>query len=636
MSGITGIFNYNNQEKIDEDLLIRMRDIMVHRGPDGFGLWISNDKKIGLAYRRLSIIDLSKLASQPMTNEDNTIFIVANGEIYNHKIIRLELEKKGHKFKTDHSDTEVIVHSYEEWGAECIQKFRGVYAFAIWDSRKNELLLFRDFIGVKPLYYMNINGKFLFASEIKSILVDKTIKRELNTEGLYNYLSFLTVPAPQTMFKNIYKLPAGCYLTINKNGNIKIKKYWDVFEHTEDLSSASEDEIAGRILEELKISIKFRKIGDVPVGIFLSGGIDSSTNLSLFSDDINEKTKAFTIGYAGDNKSYENEFEYARLMTTIVNTEYYEKMLDIDEFLNFLKTLIFHQDEPLADPVCFPVYAVSKLAKENGVSVCQVGEGSDELFMGYPGWNTMLNLYKTNEKYKSRLFKKAGLSMLGLTGKKRKSYYEWLRRAVSNEPIFWSGAEAYFEYEKQLLLSENFIKDFKYYSSYEIIKPIYNNFKEKAWEKTPLAWMSYSDLNLRLPELLLMRVDKMSMAASLETRVPFLDHKFVELAMSIPQHIKAKDNILKYILKKAVKNVIPDEIINRKKQGFGVPINEWFFSQFGSFTNSKLKEFSKKTDYFDPRYINNIVNIGNTEKHNADKLWYLLNFALWYEEWIEN
>ena len=323
-------------------------------------------------------------------------------------------------------------------------------------------------------------------------------------------------------------------------------------------------------------------------------------------------------------------------MSSVVNTEYIEKALNIDDFFGFLKTLIFHQDEPIADPVCFPVYAVSKLARDNGVIVCQVGEGSDELFMGYPGWKTMLCLYKLNNKFNIPLCKKMGLSFLKLLSKEEKSYYEWLRRGIYNEPIFWSGAEAYFDNQKKNLLSEELAGDFKYYSSFEVIRPIYANFLEKSWEKTPLSWMSYMDLSLRLPELLLMRVDKMSMAASLEARVPFLDHKLVELAMSIPQDIRAKNGDLKYILKKAVKGIIPDEIINRKKQGFSVPINEWFFSKLGDFTFKKLKAFGKRYNFFNRNYIEKLLEKGNTEKHNANNLWFLLNFVLWHEEWIEN
>ncbi len=636
MCGIVGILNFADKYTINENLLIKMRDVMAHRGPDDCGIWVSNNKKIGLAHRRLSIIDTSKTASQPMTNENNSIFIVFNGEIYNHFEIRPELEKLGHKFKTDHSDTEVIIHSFEEWGINCIDKFRGMFAFAIWDDIKKELYLVRDRVGIKPIYYYKDKNKLIFASEIKSILVDPEIKRDVNIEGFYNYLSFLTVPAPQTMFKNIYKIPAGSYLKISSNGDIKQIKFWDVYDHTKPLINVSEEEIAENLLNELRVSVKYRKISDVPVGVFLSGGLDSSTNLALFSENSKEKVKAFTIGYKGDNKSYENEFKYAKIMSTLINTNNFVKILDIENFINFFNTLIYHQDEPIADPVCFPVYEVSKLAKENGVTVCHVGEGSDELFMGYPSWKTFLDLYRLNDKFNNSLLKKVGLFSLGLIGKKKKSYYEWLRRAISDEPIFWSGAEAFFEYEKKILVSKDLIKYLKNYSSYEVIKPIYENFLEKSWEKSPLAWMSYADLNLRLPELLLMRVDKMSMAVSLEARVPFLDHAFVEFAMSIPQIIKINKGILKYILKKAVKGIIPDNIINRQKQGFGVPINEWFFDKLGNFAYEKIKNFSKRANYFNNNYLDWLLTKNISEKHRSEKIWYLLNFVLWHEKWIEN
>ncbi len=636
MCGIVGIINYENKDIVNKNLLVKMRDIMVHRGPDDFGLWISNDGKTGLAHRRLSIIDMSKSASQPMSNEDNSILIIFNGEIYNYPEIRKELETEGHKFKTDHSDTEVIIHSYEEWGEGCLHKFRGMFAFAIWDDNKKELFIARDRIGIKPVYYTKSSGRFIFASEIKSILVDPCIKREFNLEGFYHFLSFLTVPAPKTMFKDIFKLPAGCFLKLSKNGGVNICKYWDVFDYTEPLIGVSEDEISEKIIDELRKSVKYRKISDVPIGVFLSGGIDSSTNLALFSEDSLEKVRAFTIGYRGDNRTYENEFKYAKMMASVINAEYNEKILNIDDFMNFLKTLVFHQDEPIADPVCFPVYAVSRFARENDVIVCQVGEGSDELFMGYPSWKTMLDLYRLNSKINLKFLKKFGLYSLKLLNKTEKSYYEWLDRAIKDQPIFWGGIEAFFDRSKKKLISEELNNDFKNYSSFEVIEPIYQKFLEKSWENTPLSWMSYLDLNLRLPELLLMRVDKMSMAVSLEARVPFLDHKFVELVMSIPQEIKARNGDLKYILKKAVKDIIPKEIIYRKKQGFGVPIYEWFFQKLGTFAEKKLRGFSKRTNYFNPGYLEEIIKKYRLKKSNADNLWFLLNFVLWHEEWIEN
>ena len=634
MCGIVGIFDFSKSNHIEENLLIKMRDIMIHRGPDDFGLWLSKDKFVGFGHRRLSIIDVSKSASQPMSNEDSSKWIVFNGEIYNHFEIRPELERLGHKFKTDHSDTEVLLHAFEEWGINCIEKFRGMFAFAIWDDIKKELWIARDRIGIKPVYYTVNNGRFIFASEIKAILVDPQIKREVNVEGLYHFLSFLTVPAPETMFKNIYKLTSGCYLKVTNSGDIKTIRYWDVLDNVSPITNLSEDEIAEMVLEELRTSVKYRKVSDVPVGIFLSGGIDSSTNAALFSEGENERVKTFTIGYEGDNKSYANEFNYAQLMADKIGADHHTKILNLDDFIHFLKTLIFHQDEPIADFVCFPVYAVSKLARDNGVIVCQVGEGSDELFMGYPSWRVMAKLDDLNSKFKLGALKKLGLGALKLAGKKEKSYYEWLKRGANNQPIFWGGIEAYFDAGKKELFADNLKKQFKSYTSFEAIKPIYDRFIDKSWEQTPLAWMSYLDLNFRLPELLLMRVDKMSMAVSLEARVPFLDHKFVELAMSIPQSLRAKNYDLKSILKKAVRGLIPDELIGRKKQGFGVPIYEWFSQELGSFAEEKLMSFAKKTEYFDLNYLKNLIEITGKHKHNANNVWYLLNFALWHEEWI--
>lgn len=630
MCGIVGIFNYNRNLKIDENLLIKMRDEMIHRGPDDFGLWLSDDGFAGLAHRRLSIIDLSKLARQPMCNEDGTIWIVFNGEIYNHLEIRKELKEKGHLFKTDHSDTEVIIHSFEEWGIDCIEKFRGMFAFAIWDESKKELWLIRDRIGIKPLYYTKHNGSIIFASEIKSIIADKTIPRVVNEEAFYHYLSFLTTPAPSTMFKGIYKLPSGCYLKVEKTGDINMVRYWDVFDNTKPLVNISEDEIASELLEYLKTSVAYRCISDVPVGIFLSGGIDSSINAALFSM-VNKDVNTFTIGYEGENKSYRNEFNYARLMAEKINAKYHEKILSATDLINFMNDLIFYQDEPIADPVCFPIYHVSKLARDNGVTVCHVGEGSDELFMGYPGWLTALKLYGLNQIPMTTFLKKIMLLLLKSIGRQHTYSYEWLRRGLNNEPIFWGGAEAFFEAEKKLLISDRLKKDFYNFSSLECLKPILDRFNQKAWNKTPLNWMSYLDINFRLPELLLMRVDKMSMAVSLEARVPFLDHKFVEFAMSIPDSVKTKNGELKHILKSSVKGLIPDELIYRTKQGFGVPIYDWFYKELGQFAKNKITGFIKNTDFFDKKYINNLFSV-----ENSQKMWYILNFALWYEKWISS
>jgi asparagine synthase (glutamine-hydrolysing) len=592
---------------------------------------MSNDGRIGMGHRRLSIIDLSDAASQPMCNEDGTLWIVFNGEIYNHGEIRTELERTGdHRWKTDHSDTEVILHAFEEWGIECLERFRGMFAIALWDQKTQALWLVRDRMGIKPLYYDIHHGRISFASEIKALLIDPDQKRSVHEEAFYHYLSFLTTPAPQTLFDGIKKVSPGTWLRVNANGDLFEHRYWDVWDHTVPLVSASEEEISEQLLAELRTSVRLRKVSDVPVGVFLSGGIDSSTNAALFSEGEQRPIKTFTIGYEGEHSSYPNELQYARQMATQVGAEYHEKMLTQDDLLDFLPQMVHLQDEPIADPVCVPVYYVSKLARDNGVIVCQVGEGADELFWGYPGWERALRLQHYDDLPIPRTFKRLGLLGLRLLEKEQGFEYEWLRRGAAGEPIFWGGAEAFTEQQKKHLLSQRLRRKFDHLSSWEILRPIRKRFEEKAWEKSALHWMSYLDLNLRLPELLLMRIDKMSMGVSLEGRVPFLDHKFVELAMSIPQSLKTKNGVPKYILKKAVHGLIPDELIHRKKQGFGVPVHEWFFDRLGEVAQKELKVFCERTDFLDPTQVQRLIASGS-----GPQVWYLLNFALWWKEYLQ-
>lgn len=632
MCGIVGSLIYKESTfAITEPYLVRMRDTMIHRGPNGGGLWISSDKKIGLGHRRLSIIDLSTVANQPMSNEDESVWVVFNGEIYNHAEIRTELVKiGGHRWKTDHSDTEVIIHAFEQWGIECLHKFRGMFAIGLWDGRRRELWLIRDRIGIKPLYYSIHDNRITFASEIKALLEDPDQKRSVHEEAFYHYLSFLTTPAPQTLFEGIKKLSPGTWLKIAENGRIQEERYWDVLDHTTPLINVSEDEISRMILDELRTSVRLRKVSDVPVGVFLSGGIDSSTNAALFSEGETRPIRTFSIGYQGEYKSYQNELHYARRMAKEVGAEYHELLLTVDDLIDFLPKMVHLQDEPIADPVCVPVYYVSKLARDNGVIVCQVGEGSDELFWGYPGWKEIMRLQRYNDLPVPKFVKKAGLAALRLMGKDGMMPYEWLRRGSEGQPIFWGGAEAFTEEQKKRLLSQRLRKKFSGLTSWEALKPIRMRFEEKAWEKSTLNWMTYLDLNMRLPELLLMRVDKMSMGVSLEGRVPFLDHKFVELAMSIPARVKTKDGTLKYILKKSVRGLIPDELIDRPKQGFGVPVYEWFFEKLGDKTRKELNDFFDKTDFLERNAVMKLIDEGN-----GPLVWYLLNFALWWKEYIK-
>ncbi len=630
MCGLVGALSFKNSGfSISERYITAMRETMAHRGPDGAATWVSHDGRVGLGHRRLSIIDLSESANQPMSNEDGSLWVVFNGEIYNHAALRTELIAAGcHRWKTDHSDTEVILHAFERWGIDCVQKFRGMFAIALWDASKRELWLIRDRIGIKPLCYSIHHGRITFASEIKALLQDPEQKREVNEESFYHYLSFLATPAPNTLFQGIHKLAAGTWMRIREDGSCLEQRYWDVWDHTQPLTNIPEEELTERILSELRTAVQLRKVSDVPVGVFLSGGIDSSTNAALFSEGETGTVKTFSIGYKGEYRSYQNELHYARRMAEQVKAQHSEKCLEESDLLDFLPEMIRMQDEPIADFVCVPVYYVSKLAREHGVIVCQVGEGADELFWGYRHWKSLLRLQQYDDLPVPLMLKRMALGAMNLGGFSETRPYEFLRRSTVKQPVFWGGADAFTETHKRRLLSPRLRKQFADFSSWEALKPIRERFESKAWEKSHLHWMTYLDLNLRLPELLLMRVDKMAMAVSVEGRVPFLDHKFVELALSIPQSTKTRDGVSKYLLKKAVRGVIPDELIDRKKQGFSIP-HEWFRTQVGTFARRELADFCHHTDFFDPKQVSRILDSGN-----AQSSWCMLNFALWWREYI--
>lgn len=632
MCGIVGSLAFdNNGVEVRPEILKQMRDAMAHRGPDGKGLWISRDRKIGLGHRRLAIIDVSPVANQPMTNADETLWIVFNGEIYNHASIRTKLEKTGrYLWKTDHSDTEVILHAFAEWGISCLEKFRGMFAFALWDARQRELWLVRDRIGVKPLYYSLSDGRINFASEIKALLEDPGQKRSLNVEALYHYLSFLTTPAPETLFAGIHKLQPATWIRVGSDGSTEQSKYWDVWDHTQPLRGVSDQEVAERLLHILREAVQLRKVSDVPVGVFLSGGIDSSTNAALFSEGESRPVRTFSIGYKGNYESYQNELNYARQVAEFVGAEHHERLLTEADLLDFLPRMIRLQDEPIADPVCVPLYYVSQLARENGVIVCQVGEGADELFCGYRSWKVKHALQQMNEWPVPGSVKRMALHVLRSAGKAESFSWELLRRGADDMPIFWGGAEVFTEEGKQQLLSAETRRGLAGLTSWEVVQSFYNQFQSKAWEKSALNWMSYLDLNLRLPELLLMRVDKMSMGVSLEGRVPFLDHKFVEFALSIPASQRYKNRELKAILKLAVRGVIPNNVIDRKKQGFGVPVFEWLASSLGDCSKKAIDQFVAASGILNRSAVDRIL-----QSRNPSQTWCLLNLALWWKHYIE-
>ena len=629
MCGICGLLQLPGKEPISLDMLGRMSALISHRGPDDSGTYVSPDQSVGLSNRRLAIIDPSDSGRQPFSNEDGTIWVVYNGETYNYAEIRNDLKRRGHCFHSG-TDTEIIVHLYEEYGVNCVQHMRGMFAFALWDQSKRRLFLARDRLGIKPLYYAYTPDAFLFGSEIKCLLTHPQLKRAVNDEALYHYLTFLTTPAPQTLFKGVFKLPSGHRAIIDSDSHIHVEEYWDVFSGSHDDSSYSDADQAERVVSSLRESVRLRMVSDVPFGALLSGGMDSSTNVSLMAAEMDRPVQTFSIGYKGDNVSDYNEINYARQVADKFGTEHHEVLIGRDDLIRFLPDLIYHQDEPIADPVCVPIYYICKLAKDSGTSVVQVGEGADELFAGYWHWKAVLRLsqgpwqaFGALPKWIRHLTLKAASPMIN------DIRIEYLRRGTAGEELFWGGAIAFGEDSKQNILTDEFLSRVGGLSSYEVVKKYKRNFDERCPNPDYLKWMSYLDLHMRLPELLLMRVDKMSMATSVEARVPFLDHEFVELVMSISQSQKIPGLRTKHLLKQAVQGLIPDNIIQREKQGFRVPISQWFSDTLGLIAKQKLQDFCHRTDYFHWSIVSKLV-------HKQDELvWYLLNFVLWHELWIE-
>ena len=666
MCGITAIFHYRNSSRVDPDVLKCMRDSMIHRGPDGQGFWISEDRRVGLGHRRLSIVDLSSAASQPMCNEDGNVWVSFNGEVYNHSALRKELLAHGHRFRTDHSDTEVLVHGYEEWGIDGLaERLSGDYAICLWDAGMRTLSVLRDRIGVKPLYFSLKNGTFLCASEIKAILAYPSFSREMDAAAMYHYLSFLTTPAPMTMFQGIYKLPAGYYAQVRTDGEFTARRYWDAVpgqgidpNETKGLSDKDLEQFyVNGIRKRLQDAVSERMMSDVPFGVFLSGGIDSSTNVALMSRLMNRPVDTFTVGFS--DHTHLNEMAYARQIARRFGTNHHEVLIAEKDMVGYLKGLIYSQDEPLADWVCVPLYFVSKLAKDSGVTVIQVGEGSDEQFCGYGTYMAYLKLHRACWKPFRRLlpgFVRRGVAGLADGVAKLKPslqvYADIVTRAARDQELFWSGATCFWESMKDQFVQKNAIQPYGVpeellrtdmlpltylqQDSSHVIASFLKHFDERFPERDQLTRMIYNEFKLRLPELLLMRVDKITMSVSLEARVPFLTHKLAEFTMDIPMKWKVRNNTAKYLLKKAVEGIIPDNLIYRKKMGFGAPMEQWLKGRFGEEARSVLLE-SRLLDreFFDKAYVRNLFGdhiSGRT--NNSLLIWSLFNLTSWYDYWI--
>jgi len=620
MCGICG-FNWN-----DEKLIQRMVQKIHHRGPDANG--VKTFPTFSLGNARLSILDLSARGNQPMSSRDGKLWIVYNGEVYSFPEIKKELQARGYKFNSN-TDTEVVLKSYEEYGPECLKKFNGMFAFAIWDEEKKELFLARDRIGIKPLYYYFKDGILIFGSEIKSILEADCVKKEVNLQSMYYYLGYEFVPAPDTMFKNIYKLRQGHY-AIFRNGNLQIQKYWDLKFKPE---ITDEEEAADRIFAALEKSVQRRLISDVPLGVFLSGGLDSSTVVGFVSRLYPKKVQTFSIGYK--DKTF-SELPYAKMVSDFFNTEHNVLMIDPVSPEDIEKSL-YHLDEPMTDLSTIPFYLICRKAREK-VTVCLSGEGGDEMFLGYD----RLKAARINRYYNifPSFFRKKVISPLILKlpdQPQKKGVINILKRFIEGTLYPEEVGAMRWQYFLNPKIEQNiFNESSRSNISFTPFDPIYY-FSRTCNSTLPIDRDIYVDIKLTMADSVLMKVDKMSMATSLEVRVPFLDHEVAELCASIPANLKLKKLTTKYILRKTLKkyNFLPESIINRGKQGYSLPVKNWLREELKDYMIDLLKNSPIIKESFDSSYLSELIKEHLQLKHNHNHiLWALINLSLWYKKFF--
>ncbi|MEW6102917.1 MAG: asparagine synthase (glutamine-hydrolyzing) [bacterium] len=626
MCGICGKLNLNGSP-VDKSLLEKMTDVLSHRGPDDSGIYIEGE--IGLGHRRLSIIDLS-FGHQPMSNENGKIWIVFNGEIYNFQELKEGLIKN-HSFKT-HSDTETIIHLYEDYGIDCVKYLRGMFAFAIWDNEKKRLFLSRDRLGKKPLVYTRQNGSFLFASEIKSILCDKEISKEIDPIAIHHYLSYGYIPSPWTIFKDIKKLPPASILVF-EDGKERIERYW-MPEYKPKLKISENDAIS-EILRLLNEAIKLRLISDVPLGAFLSGGIDSSTIVAIMAGLMDRPVKTFSIGFEEEDFS---ELPYARVVAKHFRTEHQEFIVKPDA-IDILPKLAWFYNEPYADSSAIPTYYLSQMTRKY-VTVALNGDGGDEIFAGYDRYyacKISLSYDKIPRIIRDAIFNvikkipegggrsdivrriKRFMGAISTSTEIRRRYGDWITM-FRNE-------------EKDRLYSPLMKEKIENIDSLTLLLSLYNiaptdDFLEKT---------AFTDLMMYLPDDLLVKVDIASMANSLEARSPFLDHKLVEFVSKLPFDMKLRKNKSKYILKKAISNILPKEILKRGKMGFGVPIARWFRNELkGYIYDILLSEKAKNRGYFNMDEIKRILAEHTSGKTNYGyPIWTLLFLEIWHNVFVD-
>jgi asparagine synthase (glutamine-hydrolysing) len=626
MCGIAGFIVEDERAPVESRaaLLDQMCRVITHRGPDDQGALVKGRAAIGM--RRLSIIDLAG-GHQPIFNEDGSIAIVFNGEIYNYRELRSALESSGHAFKTN-SDTEAIVHAYEEYGEDCPNHLRGMFAFAIWDENERKLFIARDRVGKKPLYYSRAkSGALLFGSELKSLLVHPEFEREINYEALDAYLSFGYVPDPLCIFKNAQKLPPGCHLTFQR-GVVSVKQYWDFqYERTEKKKEKD-------YLEELRVlideAVRVRLVSDVPLGAFLSGGIDSSAIVAYMARNMDQPVKTFSIGFNED--SY-NELKYARITAKHFGTDHHEFIVTPD-ICKIVDELAWHFDEPFADSSALPTYMVSKMARDF-VTVVLSGDGGDELFAGYTRY--VVDKKRSGLDKVPRVVREKLMQPLSAALPHRAWGKNYIRN-VSLEPLdrYIDSLSLFTELNKRSLYTQDFRERLNG-NCFSIGQELFRSRAESVNTGNSVDPLLYLDSKTYLPGDILTKVDRMSMAVSLEARVPLLDHKLIEFVTRIPASLKLKRFETKHIFKRAVRGLVPDEILDRPKQGFGVPIQEWINQQLRSRIHETLTDRrATNRGLFESSYIDILLDEHERgRRDHSASLWALFMLEMWYHKFVD-
>lgn len=631
MCGITGIYHFGTSAPIEQALLQRMTDVIRHRGPDADGIYLNGP--IGLGQRRLSIIDLSEAGRQPMFSDDQQLAIVFNGEIYNFLDYRGDLQQRGHRFHSK-TDTEVIIYLYREHGPDCVNYLRGMFAFALWDEPNQKLFLARDRLGKKPLYYYCDGQRLVFGSELKCLLEDPTIPKEINYEALYDYLLYLYIPDPKTIYKNIYKLPPAHYLICSREGIKTVQEYWDV-----SFSRVNEQQTEAGFCEELITQLReathMRLISDVPLGAFLSGGIDSSGVVAMMATSVEKPVVTTSIGF--EDRLF-NELDFARIVSQQYRTDHFERVVKTDA-LGILDQIVWHFDEPFADSSAVPTYYVSKLSREK-VTVALAGDAGDENFAGYSKYPLDV-MEQAMRRRVPEFLKRLLIAPVAHVYPQ----WDWLPR-----PLRWkffltnltlSHARGFFrtntyltDSEQQQLFSPELQRAVGDYDPFSVTEYFYN----KADTTDPLSKVQYVDFKTYLPGDILVKVDRMSMANSLEVRAPMLDHRFVEFVATIPSALKLHGQEKKYILKKALAPYLPADILYRKKHGFEVPLDAWFRNELKALVQETLlSPQALQRGLFSPEYLTTMWRRHQSGERNfGTNLWTLLMFELWYRRFMEH